>query len=84
MHDVSSAGQTIPLFLGFAGIVIVIYVRYWQKDTEEVLAETATSGDPGDIDLAPIQGMGSDYTGYSGANTGLLSGQSQPQPYKPA
>jgi hypothetical protein len=81
VHDVSSAGQTIPLFLGFAGIVMVLYVRYWKKDAEEVLAETAT-GDPDHIDLAPVQGMDSDYTGNS-KTTGLLSGQNQAQPFNP-
>ena len=43
VHDISSAGQTIPLFLGIASVATVFYVRFLKKDTVQLLA----GGEPG-------------------------------------
>lgn len=39
VHDISSAGQTIPVFLGFGAVAMVFYVRFFQKETEEALSD---------------------------------------------
>jgi hypothetical protein len=39
VHEIASAGQTIPLFLGIGSVAMVLYVRFVKKDAETVLAD---------------------------------------------
>lgn len=65
VHDISSAGQTIPLFLGIGSVAMVFYVRFFKKDAEQVLAEGATNKP----NAPPVQGweMGSAQAYYGQA-----------------
>ncbi|KAF2258558.1 hypothetical protein CC78DRAFT_526147 [Lojkania enalia] len=60
VHDINSAGQTIPLFIGIGALAMVFYVRFFKRETEEVLAQSSDNK-PSDIGLALVQGMEMGY-----------------------
>ncbi|KAF2186027.1 hypothetical protein K469DRAFT_573958 [Zopfia rhizophila CBS 207.26] len=66
VHEISSAGQTIPLFIGVGSVAMVFYVRFFKKPAEQVLTDGAPNN-PGMVQSGPTQGweMGNVNTVYN-------------------